>query len=172
MSFNFQDFFPPSTNQQTNSQTNTISNPTADLSNTISNLDNTISNMDSLVNEVSGVVSGVDTTVQSINSILSLIFSFLNPGTTREAIEHFTQILKTIVFAVVIFVSGLLSFVISGALKIFLPMKYTFSLIVFLLSIVGVVGALMLLSKLYVLDTLDSSGQELANVISDSQQDF
>ena len=117
-----------------------------DFNETISNLDNTISNLDNLVTEV-------DTTVQSFNSILSLIFSFLNPGTTREAIEHFTQILKTIVFTVVLFVSGLLSFVISGALKIFLPMKYTFSLIVFLLSIVGVVGALMLLSKLYVLDT-------------------
>ena len=129
-----------------------------DIGNDLQDVQNTLDSIDATVLQLQSTISSVD-------SILQLVYSFLNPGTTKEAIEHFTQILKTVVFTVVVLVSGLLSFLVSGVVGTILPVRRPFFFVIFLASIIGVFGSLLLLAKLFVLDELESSGNELADAI-------
>ena len=141
-----------------NQATVTLDQSAAIMTQSAENIESITQDIGSLVNDLQGTVAG-------INNLLITIFRYINPGTSKEAIEHFTQIIKAIVYVVTVFVSGILSFSVSGALKVFLPMTRTFSFVIYISSLVGVFVALFLLAHLYLIRTLESSGNELAQAI-------
>lgn len=131
-----------------------------------SGLQNSINSLQTTVNTIGSTVTKIDSTISNVNKLLLMVFSYLNPGTTKDAVEHLIAILKTLVYIITIFSASIVTFIISGALKVLLPMRYTIFFITLLLSVVGIFMGLLLLAQLYVLNALDKSGQDLITSVT------